>query len=228
MASAPSAPASPAKTTTEYTANADGLGTLRLLEAIRILGLEKTTRFYQASTSELARNVQPAAHGTALTVGRQHVQGWSVGHGGLAIAARHLDIDAPKTPLTGRCAQPAEGGGARTDHAGLVLGEVAQLGGANDVAGVRRLGAREQAQQGRLAGAVLPDDPDGDARDGGEVHAVQHHAVAVRLGEVTGDEGGDARPRVEGVSSHGTPVHEKWWPRWAQPRARAGGVRASW
>ena len=39
--------------TPEYTANADGLGTLRLLEAIRILGLEKNTRFYQASTSEL-------------------------------------------------------------------------------------------------------------------------------------------------------------------------------
>ncbi len=37
----------------EYTANADGLGALRLLEAIRICGLEKTTRFYQASTSEL-------------------------------------------------------------------------------------------------------------------------------------------------------------------------------
>lgn len=39
--------------TPEYTANADALGTLRLLEAIRILGLEKKTRFYQASTSEL-------------------------------------------------------------------------------------------------------------------------------------------------------------------------------
>lgn len=37
----------------EFTANADGLGALRLLEAIRILGLEKKTRFYQASTSEL-------------------------------------------------------------------------------------------------------------------------------------------------------------------------------
>jgi len=37
----------------EYTADADALGTLRLLEAIRILGLEKKTRFYQASTSEL-------------------------------------------------------------------------------------------------------------------------------------------------------------------------------
>jgi GDPmannose 4,6-dehydratase len=39
--------------TAEYTANADGLGTLRLLEAIRLLGMDRTTRFYQASTSEL-------------------------------------------------------------------------------------------------------------------------------------------------------------------------------
>ena len=39
--------------TPEYTGNADALGTLRLLEAIRILGMEKTVRFYQASTSEL-------------------------------------------------------------------------------------------------------------------------------------------------------------------------------
>ncbi|MDR3435681.1 GDP-mannose 4,6-dehydratase [Telmatospirillum sp.] len=44
--------------TPEYTANADGLGALRILEAIRILGLEKTTRFYQASTSELFGKVQ--------------------------------------------------------------------------------------------------------------------------------------------------------------------------
>lgn len=42
----------------EYTANADALGPLRLLEAIRILGLEKKTRFYQASTSELYGLVQ--------------------------------------------------------------------------------------------------------------------------------------------------------------------------
>ena len=39
--------------TAEYTANADAMGTLRLLEAIRILGMEDQTRFYQASTSEL-------------------------------------------------------------------------------------------------------------------------------------------------------------------------------
>ena len=44
--------------TPEYTANCDALGTLRLLEAIRILGLEKKTRFYQASTSELFGKVQ--------------------------------------------------------------------------------------------------------------------------------------------------------------------------
>lgn len=46
--------------TPEYTANCDALGTLRLLEAIRILGLEKKTRFYQASTSEMFGNVQEA------------------------------------------------------------------------------------------------------------------------------------------------------------------------
>ncbi len=44
--------------TPEYTANADGLGTLRLLEAIRILGMAKKTRIYQASTSELYGKVQ--------------------------------------------------------------------------------------------------------------------------------------------------------------------------
>lgn len=42
----------------EYTANADGIGALRILEAIRILGLEKKTRFYQASSSELYGKVQ--------------------------------------------------------------------------------------------------------------------------------------------------------------------------
>src|SRR6266480_567534 len=44
--------------TPEYTANADGLGTLRLLEAMRILKLENRVRFYQASTSELFGQVQ--------------------------------------------------------------------------------------------------------------------------------------------------------------------------
>jgi len=44
--------------TPEYTANADALGTLRLLEAMRILGMGGKTRFYQASTSELYGKVQ--------------------------------------------------------------------------------------------------------------------------------------------------------------------------
>lgn len=44
--------------TPEYTANADAIGTLRMLEAMRILGMEKTSRFYQASTSELYGLVQ--------------------------------------------------------------------------------------------------------------------------------------------------------------------------
>src|SRR5690554_3094197 len=52
--------------TPEYTANADGLGTLRLLEAIRILGLTKKTRFYQASTSELY-GLSPTAPQNELT-----------------------------------------------------------------------------------------------------------------------------------------------------------------
>ncbi|HRJ36257.1 MAG TPA: GDP-mannose 4,6-dehydratase, partial [Flavobacteriales bacterium] len=44
--------------TPEYTANSDAMGTLRILEAIRILKLEKKTKFYQASTSELYGKVQ--------------------------------------------------------------------------------------------------------------------------------------------------------------------------
>jgi GDPmannose 4,6-dehydratase len=44
--------------TPEYTANADGMGTLRILEAVRILAMENSTRFYQASTSELYGKVQ--------------------------------------------------------------------------------------------------------------------------------------------------------------------------
>src|SRR3954469_17914634 len=44
--------------TPEYTANTDGIGTLRVLEAVRLLGMEKRTRIYQASTSELYGLVQ--------------------------------------------------------------------------------------------------------------------------------------------------------------------------
>ena len=60
----------------EYTADADGMGTLRILEAIRILGLEKKTRFYQASTSELYGLVQEVPqrdHGHHHAHEQQHV-----------------------------------------------------------------------------------------------------------------------------------------------------------
>ena len=59
--------------TPEYTANADALGTLRLLEAMRILGLEKAARFYQAST--------PLAEGLAATYR------WYVAHHATAVAS---------------------------------------------------------------------------------------------------------------------------------------------
>ena len=52
--------------TPEYTANSDALGTLRLLEAIRILGLEQKTRFYQASTSEMFGKVQEIPQGEKM------------------------------------------------------------------------------------------------------------------------------------------------------------------
>lgn len=59
--------------TPEYTANADALGTLRLLEAMRILGLKEKTRFYQASTSELYGLVQetPQSEKTPLIRARR-------------------------------------------------------------------------------------------------------------------------------------------------------------
>ena len=51
----------------EYTADVDGLGTLRLLEGIRILGLEKKTKFYQASSSELYGHVQEVPQNESTT-----------------------------------------------------------------------------------------------------------------------------------------------------------------
>jgi GDPmannose 4,6-dehydratase len=51
--------------TPEYTANADAIGALRLLEAIRILGMEETARFYQASTSELYGSTPPPQNETS-------------------------------------------------------------------------------------------------------------------------------------------------------------------
>jgi GDPmannose 4,6-dehydratase len=78
--------------TPEYTANADGLGTLRLLEAIRILKLQDRTRFYQASTSELFGMAAPpqseatpflpqSPYATAKLYGFWIVQNYRTGHG---------------------------------------------------------------------------------------------------------------------------------------------------
>jgi len=58
--------------TPEYTANADALGTLRILEAMRILGLEKETRFYQASTSEMFGKAQEYRSGRPRPSTRVH------------------------------------------------------------------------------------------------------------------------------------------------------------
>ena len=60
----------------EYTADVDGIGTLRLLEAIRILGLEKKTRFYQASTSELYGLVQENPQKEILPASKEIIKKW--------------------------------------------------------------------------------------------------------------------------------------------------------
>jgi hypothetical protein len=79
----------------EYTADVDGMGTLRLLEAIRILGLEKKTRFYQASTSELYGLVQETpAEGDHALLPAQPLRGGQalrlLDHGELPRGLRHV------------------------------------------------------------------------------------------------------------------------------------------
>ena len=81
----------------EYTANTDALGTLRVLEAIRILGLEKTTRFYQASTSELYGKVQeiPQTRNHAVLSALALCGGQALrllDHGQLSRGLRHLRL----------------------------------------------------------------------------------------------------------------------------------------
>ena len=79
----------------EYTANADAIGVLRLLEAIRILGMEKETRFYQASTSELYGLVQEVPQKrdhavlSALALWRRQAL-WLLDHGELPRGLRHV------------------------------------------------------------------------------------------------------------------------------------------
>ena len=62
--------------TPEYTANSDAVGTLRVLEAIRILGLEKRTRFYQASTSEMFGKVCEVPQRETTPFYRAHPTAW--------------------------------------------------------------------------------------------------------------------------------------------------------
>ncbi|GMO10758.1 hypothetical protein BwSH20_75690 [Bradyrhizobium ottawaense] len=81
----------------EYTANADAIGVLRLLEAIRILGMEKETRFYQASTSELYGLVQDPAEGddavlSALALRRCQALRL-LDHGELPRSLRHVRVE---------------------------------------------------------------------------------------------------------------------------------------
>ena len=81
----------------EYTANADAIGVLRLLEAIRILGMEKETRFYQASTSELYGLVQETPQKesdavlSALALRRGQAL-WLLDHGELPRGLRHVRL----------------------------------------------------------------------------------------------------------------------------------------
>ena len=95
----------------EYTADVDATGTLRLLEAIRFLGLEKKTRFYQASTSELFGLVQetPAEGNHAFLSALALCCGQDVrllDHGELSRKLRHVclqrDPVQPRVPAPGR------------------------------------------------------------------------------------------------------------------------------
>ena len=94
----------------EYTANADGIGTLRLLEAIRILGLEKKTRFYQASHLRAVRpGAGDAAEGDHAVLSAQPVRGGQalrlLDHGELPRGLRHVRLQRhPVQPRVARCA----------------------------------------------------------------------------------------------------------------------------
>ena len=104
----------------EYTANSDALGTLRMLEAIRILGLEKKSRFYQASTSELYGLVQEiAAEGndavlSALALRRGQALRL-LDHGQLPRGLRHVRLQ--RHPVQSRVAAPRRDVRHAQDHA---------------------------------------------------------------------------------------------------------------
>ena len=103
----------------EYTANSDALGVLRLLEAIRILGLEKKTRFYQASTSELFGLVQEtpqkettpfyprSPYGVAKLYGYWIVVNYREAYGMYACNGILFNHESPSSPARSPAASPA-------------------------------------------------------------------------------------------------------------------------
>lgn len=91
--------------TADYTANADAIGMLRLLEAIRIFGLEKTTRFYQPSTPELYDLIQkvPLNETTSLCPARRMaLQSSTATRSWLTIARRTVFMRLTESCLTTR------------------------------------------------------------------------------------------------------------------------------
>ena len=119
--------------TPEYTANTDALGTLRLLEAIRILSMQDGVRFYQASTSELFGKVQETPQReTHAVLSAQPLRGGQalclLDHGELPRGLRHARLE--RHPVQPRIADPrrdlrhpqdhARGGGDRARLAGLL------------------------------------------------------------------------------------------------------------
>ncbi len=92
----------------EYTANADALGTLRLLEAIRILGLERKTRFYQASTSEMFGQVQeiPQRETTPFYPRSPYAAAKVYATGSPSITARPTACLPERHPVQSRVADP--------------------------------------------------------------------------------------------------------------------------
>ena len=95
--------------TPEYTSDVDGLGTLRLLEAIRILGLESTCRFYQASSSELFGKVQESPQSETTPFTPEAPTAWrSSTHSGLSKITASLTACTPATESCSTTRAPCE------------------------------------------------------------------------------------------------------------------------
>ena len=149
----------------EYTANSDALGVLRLLEAIRILGLEKKTRFYQASTSELYGLVQeiPQKETTPFYPRSPYAVAKMYGYldrRQLPRSLRHVRLQ--RHPLQPRVAHARRDLRHPQDH------------------------ARAGAHQGRPAGAALPRQPRRQARLGPRPRLRRDAVADAAAGEAAG------------------------------------------